>query len=245
GIKNTAIINFLRGDVFLVDNSTLKKFDKKEYKSIGGFIELARKEGLLIEVPENKWIPYLVMDERIRGKEDDALDIEVEIGAIDDIRGIFKEYSISQLTYFKEKEDKATVKNRGSNITRAKDFNGCIALSKACASENRIDEQQYKFNMEYNSCWGKKLAITKDGKIRPCIYSEIEIGDIKDGNIGNSIERAKEYWQITKDKVNTCKICELRYACFDCREIALKMTRNIFACNPFCTYNPRKGMWEK
>ncbi len=128
---------------------------------------------------------------------------------------------------------------------RKKNFNECEKRSKVLGKFKRISEDFYIFNKKYNSCWGKKIAITKDGKIRPCIYSEIIIGDINKDDIEDIMKKAKKYWNITKDKVKICKDCELRYVCFDCREIAQRKNNgNLYATNPLCTYNPYTGKWD-
>ncbi|MHA1919668.1 MAG: SPASM domain-containing protein [Promethearchaeota archaeon] len=90
---------------------------------------------------------------------------------------------------------------------------------------------------------GEKICITKDGEVRPCIYSQISIANIFNDNIERIFEKIKTYWEITKDKVEVCKNCELRYVCFDCREIARIKTNNLYAKNPYCQYNPIKGTW--
>jgi radical SAM protein with 4Fe4S-binding SPASM domain len=101
--------------------------------------------------------------------------------------------------------------------------------------------------MNHNSCWAKKIAVTKDGKIRPCIYSNIVIGNMYDDeDIQSVVKKALKYWDINKDKVEKCKNCELRYACFDCREIAQRKSNgNLYAKNPYCNYDPFKGKWIK
>ena len=56
--------------------------------------------------------------------------------------------------------------------------------------------------------------------------------------------RSQKFWYLTKDKIHKCKDCELRYACFDCREIPMRVENNLYATNPYCKYNPYKGTWD-
>jgi len=58
------------------------------------------------------------------------------------------------------------------------------------------------------------------------------------------IDEIEKYWYLTKDKVDKCKICELRYSCPDCREIAYESSGNLYASNPNCLYNPETGVWR-
>ena len=91
-------------------------------------------------------------------------------------------------------------------------YNDCSNLSVIKKDDFiKIDEEFYNFAQVCNNCWGHKIAITKDGKIRPCIYSNIIIDDLKNLNNPKTIEKIKSYWYITKDKVEKCKDCELRY----------------------------------
>lgn len=71
----------------------------------------------------------------------------------------------------------------------------------------------------------------------------VEIVSLLD-DVSELINKAKFYWGITKDKVKKCCNCELRFACFDCREIAYRKNKNIYDENPNCLYNPQKGIWE-
>ena len=84
----------------------------------------------------------------------------------------------------------------------------------------------------------------KDGTARPCIQSQIILGRIFTGDVNMIVEKAREYWKLTKDKVEKCKDCELRYVCFDCREIAMREGRKISSTNPYCRYDPYTGNWS-
>jgi len=54
----------------------------------------------------------------------------------------------------------------------------------------------------------------------------------------------KKYWNITKDQIETCKDCEFRYVCTDCRAY-LKNPSSMFSKPLKCGYNPYKGIWEE
>ena len=81
--------------------------------------------------------------------------------------------------------------------------------------------------MNLNSCWGHKIAITKDSILRPCIYSGINLGKLDTIKFNQLIDSIKIYWDLTKDHIDKCKDCELRYVCFDCREIARRVYKKI------------------
>ena len=50
-----------------------------------------------------------------------------------------------------------------------------------------------------------------------------------------------ELARMTKDKINGCKDCEYRYACYDCRCDANNASLD---SKPwYCTYNQNEGVW--
>jgi len=97
------------------------------------------------------------------------------------------------------------------------------------------------------TCWAGKLAVSTNGGVYPCVFArELEVGRISsDGLVGIVAGRPlRSLWDITLDQVTTCSDCEFRYACFDCRAITLSITGDLYAKNPFCTYNPHTGKGE-
>jgi radical SAM protein with 4Fe4S-binding SPASM domain len=66
------------------------------------------------------------------------------------------------------------------------------------------------------------------------------LGNISNSNIRDMIIAGDfdEYWELTKDKIDTCKDCEYRWGCTDCRVLALKEAGSTSAKHPSCHYNP-------
>jgi len=243
GPMNTAIIDFLKGDIYQVENQIIEKFKNEEYNSIIDFIYSAEKEGLIINVDRNIWIPYFSFDVSSQTEIGLSFELQVEEGVdLKYIKSKFNDFEIIKILFYgKVRHQKLFPKIKITE--KRKNFNRCVKLSKVDKNFPKITESFFRFNMKYNSCWGKNIAITKDNKIKPCIFSEIVIGDLEKDNIYDMIEKIKGYWFITKDKVKKCKDCELRYVCFDCREIPLRMTGDLYAPNPNCKYNPYTGVW--
>ncbi len=102
--------------------------------------------------------------------------------------------------------------------------------------------QSFFKNIRYNSCLYKKIAISADGSIRNCPSMCKSYGNISNTDLQAvvNLTEFKKYWYITKNHIDTCKKCEFRYVCQDCR---------VFTTNPSipfskpqkCTYNPHKG----
>lgn len=109
-----------------------------------------------------------------------------------------------------------------------------------------ITEKIFFSNLLYNSCWVDRIAIKGNGDIIPCVFSRnIIYGNIKNNKISDIIksEKAMYFRKLNFDKINTCKQCEFRYSCKDCRFLAYSENKNILDKNPRCTYNVYNGVW--
>lgn len=95
----------------------------------------------------------------------------------------------------------------------------------------------------YNPCLGHQVAIDTAGEIKCCLWSVDVLGDINRDNLKDMIimEKFDKYWHILKSAIKTCKDCELRYACDDCRAHSMQDTGGLNAKPPFCDYDPFSG----
>jgi len=224
GPVNTAIVDLLKGDVYQIGNDFVEKFLERKYREIPGFLRMLEEEELCVDIYQGDWVPYITFDEI----KEDSFHIEIENGSdVDKIRERFSDYNISISVSTPEE----------------KDFNRCQESIKYGDSFPKVDENYYHFNRYYNSCWGKKITVLKDGTARPCIHSHLILGRIFTDDVNIIVEKAREYWILSKDKVEKCKDCELRYVCFDCREIAMRGGGKISSPNPYCQYDPYTGNW--
>jgi radical SAM protein with 4Fe4S-binding SPASM domain len=243
GPVNTGIYDLLKGNVFQVQNQLIEKFMNHDYSSIKDFIDSLESEELIITVEENTWIPiidpYMDFTEPLFPSFVLELDEKIDL---DIIRVEFNGYDIHEIHYYGSDipyEILPTVRS----IQKEKNFSQCVELSAVSESMSRINEEHYHANRQYHSCWGRKVAVIRDLTLRPCIYSHIVIGNLKTESIETLMEKARTYWGITKDKVEKCNRCELKYACYDCRELAYRTTGNIYSTNPSCKYDPKSGRW--
>jgi uncharacterized protein len=249
GLVNTAIVDLLKGKVFQVDNETIEKFESLKYEDVTDFIETAEKEELLMSLAPGIWVPKLYQDESFSGlnrlTEKNFFHLEIEEEAdLTLIKEKFEYFDINLITYFGAEKVGPIIPGVEIRYSK-KDFNICSQLSIVDGNFCKITEERYKLNRKYNSCWAHKIAITKDGKIRPCIYSNIILGDLIHIDMDTLIYKVRKYWHLTKDKVVKCKDCELKYVCFDCREIAIRKNNNLYAANPYCQYDLYTGIWSK
>ncbi len=99
-----------------------------------------------------------------------------------------------------------------------------------------INTMFYSEGLKYNTCLYKKISINESGEITNCPSLKFKFGSIINNNLYTIITTKlfKQYWKITKDKIKTCKVCEFRRICSDCRA---------YVNNPYdkpikCSYDP-------
>ena len=89
------------------------------------------------------------------------------------------------------------------------------------------------------------ISINEKGEVKPCLWSNIVVGNLYKKSFQYILERIEKYWKLSKDIIEKCKDCEFRYACSDCRVKTLKESNSLFSKPPYCKYNPYTGKWEK
>lgn len=110
---------------------------------------------------------------------------------------------------------------------------------------------QEKFNesKSFNPCWKGKMTVTADGDVIPCIFSRDCIaGNVRHTSLHDIVRDdngLNKYWRFSKDKVEVCRDCEFRYACPDCRPLAVGWNNgNIHAKTYGCRYTPYSAVWK-
>jgi len=118
----------------------------------------------------------------------------------------------------------------------------CGVISQDYFSLNVL---QFQESSSFNSCLNKKISIDGEGKIKNCPSMKNTYGDIFHDSI-LEISQSKEfikYWGLNKDMVETCKVCEYRYVCTDCRAY-IEEPNNILSKPLKCGYNPFTNEWK-
>lgn len=114
-----------------------------------------------------------------------------------------------------------------------------IAYPKFFTSHRSFCENQH-----WNSCWFGKFAITASGDVIPCIFARnLTCGNIRTDKFRYIRRNLLRYWKNTMDDVETCKNCEFRYSCIDCRPLAEGECGDFNAKYPRCLYNPYNSTW--
>lgn len=238
GPANTAVTDFLSGDVFQVHNEYIKLFEEGAYDKIPEFINSLEAEKLIFKVDIDTWIPKTDLQEIDYNNLPMQLEIE-EGGDLDLIGKKLQSFEISKITFYGNSRPQVPL-IADEIIVIPKDFNQCIKESTVTGEFKKINENTYGFNMKYNSCWGRKIAITEHSEVKPCVFSDIVVGNLKEHKILDLIDKLKFYWELSKSKITKCKDCELKYICFDCRVIAKQKGGELLSPNPLCQYDPFK-----
>lgn len=109
---------------------------------------------------------------------------------------------------------------------------------------NKPTKKRIQKAVSGNSCWQGKINISYDGYVSPCIMQSPETlkkYNLQTTTLKNVIDEylISNYWELSKDKVTTCDVCEFRYLCNDCRPLADSLSTR--ANN--CSYDPFSGEW--
>lgn len=109
---------------------------------------------------------------------------------------------------------------------------------------NKPTKKRIQKAVSGNSCWQGKINISYDGYVSPCIMQSPETlkkYNLQTATLKNVIDEylIPNYWELSKDKVTTCDVCEFRYLCNDCRPLADSLSTR--ANN--CSYDPFSGEW--
>ncbi|MEI7597122.1 MAG: grasp-with-spasm system SPASM domain peptide maturase [Bacteroidota bacterium] len=108
-----------------------------------------------------------------------------------------------------------------------------------------MNKKLFLENFNFNSCLNRKLSIDSNGNIKNCPALQFDYGNINNFDIAEIINKREfqELWHINKDKIETCKDCEFRYVCVDCRAI-IENPSNIYSKPKNCKYDPYNAKWN-
>lgn len=102
-------------------------------------------------------------------------------------------------------------------------------------------QEFYQLSLNHNNCLYGLISINSKGYICNCPSLHQTFGHYNNTRLKDVIENPQflKLWNITKDKIDSCKNCELRYACQDCR--AFIDDDKIEYAKPYkCHYHPNK-----
>lgn len=108
------------------------------------------------------------------------------------------------------------------------------------------NKEKFYNSFSRNGCWYGKIAIDSEGNVFPCVFErKISYGNLKKESLdeilkGSSLKRC---WLCDYSHIETCKDCEFRFACKDCRANSSVDGENFYAKRFRCMYDPYAGKW--
>lgn len=132
-----------------------------------------------------------------------------------------------------EKSDIFNMECTENDLNR-KEYCGSIGMK-----HNIVEMDFFMESISYNNCLNGKISINSTGQIMNCLFIDNVFGNILTDKLSNVVftEAFQKMWFIKKDKIDTCKVCEFRYMCSDCRANILD-NKNPFSKPQKCQYNP-------
>lgn len=115
-------------------------------------------------------------------------------------------------------------------------------------SFNKIFKEDFSIRANGHNCFSKFLCITSTGEAIPCVMArDLVLGNVLEESVPDILEKPQTKFirGLSMDKIEICKDCEYRYACFDCRPMAKNYGGgNLYAKPVNCHYDPYLGMWK-
>lgn len=134
------------------------------------------------------------------------------------------------------------------SVGRAKKYAGLIESSLKSITKDYFSRKFPSSLIRRNiagghPCYENKLCITATLDVYPCIMERsVVYGNLLSTPLAEIIKSGSPYMSASKDVVATCKDCEYRYACFDCR-VERVSPDDFYSKSSRCAYNPHTGIW--
>jgi radical SAM protein with 4Fe4S-binding SPASM domain len=185
---------------------------------------------------DEKLLPLL--KEEFSGIPVKKLKIEEETDDLQKIGFLLRELPREEVDLFVRNGVEQKAREAYESICRDRDVTLVILTDgKKDIAEIKFDSYNFFYSRHFNPCLGGQVAVDCGGEIKPCLWAKDVLGSIGKDNIRNMIISGKfdDYWKQTKDKIDVCKDCEMRYACNDCR---VNEEGSMTQKPSFCTYDP-------
>lgn len=161
------------------------------------------------------------------------------------IENVLKHPRVNQIVFHGSFKNSNEIKNdlkiiNVTSIIESESHCGIISSKYFTLNIKTFTESQ-----NYNTCLNRKISIDVNGLIKNCPSLSKSFGCIEENSLNTVVksEDFKKLWQINKDEIDVCKICEFRYICTDCRAY-LENPKNIYSKPLKCGYDPVTCTWE-
>lgn len=168
--------------------------------------------------------------------------VEAEIFEKEKIDLILTEFKVDHIEMFIEDglndKQKESLKNKFKDVGIEFFLNG-----KKDIKGQKIKLFTFLYSQFFNPCLGHQVAIDMNGDIKGCLWFAKTLGNVHTDDIKAIISRGdfNLYWNSHKMKIESCKECELRQVCDDCRVDQENHNLDFYAKPTYCDYDPVKG----
>ncbi|MBO9729716.1 MAG: grasp-with-spasm system SPASM domain peptide maturase [Chitinophaga sp.] len=128
----------------------------------------------------------------------------------------------------------------------AKQVDSCLACGEINTMYFQSNIELFSESQHHNTCLNRKLSIDQNGYIRNCPSLPQHFGHMNEVVLSAVLQDPafRKYWNIRKDDINTCRDCEFRHVCTDCRAY-LETPEDIYSKPLKCGYNPYTNEWDE
>jgi SPASM domain peptide maturase of grasp-with-spasm system len=117
---------------------------------------------------------------------------------------------------------------------------GLVERSKFRANLTFFNE-----SLKHNTCLNRKVSLDQNGHLKHCPSMAQHYGHIKERSLSSVVSDPQftSVWGVSKEQIDTCKVCEFRNVCVDCR--AYRVDPSSEHSKPLkCGYDPHTTYWE-
>jgi len=110
-----------------------------------------------------------------------------------------------------------------------------------------VNIEAYIESLNFNLFYYQKIFIENNGDIFKFYGDSQILGNVYSDDLLDIVKTNKslnDFWEVTKDLIEECKICEFRYICPDNR-VFIKKNDYKFMHNTPCIYNPKNNKWNE
>lgn len=109
-----------------------------------------------------------------------------------------------------------------------------------------INIDAYIESLNFNLIYNRTIYIDSFGNVKHTINDKGTYGNLAIDALSNIVnEDFKEFWKITKDKIEVCRDCEFRYICPDGRVPNKESNTDGYYTNKLkCNYDPYQNKWN-
>lgn len=120
-------------------------------------------------------------------------------------------------------------------------FKSCGNIGYEYMTPNTL---HYTESINHNTCLNRKISVDSNGEIRNCPAMGTSFGNIRQARLEEILDlpEFRKYWHITKAETDTCRDCEFRNICTDCRAF-LERPDDLYSKPLKCGYNPYTNEW--